>query len=261
MKLMICGYGGHGKDEFCKHLGVPYISSSLAMLEEVYAESILNPMMPVYSDIAEFYADRINHRSFWYNTLRKMKKENMLVIAQKVFKEGNVYCGCRDIEEFDAIKRRYNGDVLTVWIDAGGRLPPEPSSCSIDASDCDIVIKNDGPLTDLIEKAGKFKKFIAQNSKGIQAEIVEWADGVFPNRTIANALAKMVMEEIPEYLTSQNDPMELADIGILLYDVAHLADVDLHKAMRKKMTINKNRKWAIDSSTGLMNHIGDDHDF
>ena len=96
--------------------------------------------------------------------------------------------------------------------------------------------------------------------------IVDWANEVFPNRTITNAIQKMVFEEIPEYLLKQDDPMELADIGILLYDISNLAGVDLEKAIREKMAINKKRQWQIDDKTGLMNHIKtdgtvvDDHD-
>jgi len=85
--------------------------------------------------------------------------------------------------------------------------------------------------------------------------IVGWANRVFPNRTIANALQKMVMHEIPEYLMKQDDEMELADLGILIYDIAHLAGYDLEEAIRKKMAINEKRLWAIDSATGLMSHI------
>lgn len=89
----------------------------------------------------------------------------------------------------------------------------------------------------------------------LQSEIAVWADSVFPERTITNAVSKMVMEEIPEYLTSQHDPMELADVGILLYDIAHLAGIDLHQAIRTKMVINRERSWEICPDTGLMNHI------
>ena len=88
----------------------------------------------------------------------------------------------------------------------------------------------------------------------VKHAIVEWADSVFPDRTITNAIHKLVLEELPEFLVSQNDPMELADVGILLYDIAHLAGIDLEDAMRKKMEINKKRTWKIDSTTGLMNH-------
>lgn len=87
--------------------------------------------------------------------------------------------------------------------------------------------------------------------------IVQWADGIFPNRTINDAIKKLMLEEIPEYLMAQDDPMELADLGILIYDIANLAGVDLDKAIREKMEINKNRIWATDEKTGLLHHVED----
>lgn len=86
--------------------------------------------------------------------------------------------------------------------------------------------------------------------------VVSWADSVYPNRTVENAIQKMILEEIPEYLMNRGDPMELADIGILLYDIAHLDGVDLDSAIREKMEINKGRQWNIDPKTGLMKHKG-----
>ena len=48
--------------------------------------------------------------------------------------------------------------------------------------------------------------------------------------------------------------MELADLGILLYDIAHLDGVDLDSAIRKKMEINRFRTWGVDARTGLLKH-------
>lgn len=89
----------------------------------------------------------------------------------------------------------------------------------------------------------------------LQKSISDWADEQFPERTITNALSKLVMEEIPEYLTSQHDPMELADIAILVFDIAHLAGIDLGEAVSVKMGINRKRQWVIDKETGLMKHV------
>lgn len=93
------------------------------------------------------------------------------------------------------------------------------------------------------------------NIKEVRKLITDWADSVFPDRTINNAISKLMLHEIPEYMMKQDDPMELADIGILLYDIAHLAGIDLDKAIREKMAINMSRRWAIDDRTGLMSHI------
>ena len=91
----------------------------------------------------------------------------------------------------------------------------------------------------------------------LQQEIVEWADEVFPERTLTNALTKLVLEEVPELWRDLRDtgslnPLELADVAILLLDVAHLADIDLEVAVRDKMQINRNRAWVL--RNGVMIH-------
>lgn len=99
-------------------------------------------------------------------------------------------------------------------------------------------------------KPGDFKF-----KESIKDLIVNWADEVFPDRTITNAITKLMLHEIPEYMLKQDDPLELADIGILLYDIANLAGIDLEEAIRTKMAINKQRVWGIDDTTGLMSHL------
>ena len=89
-----------------------------------------------------------------------------------------------------------------------------------------------------------------------QRMIAEWADAVYPNRTPEHALTKMMLHEIPELLQGGvNDPLEFADVAILLFDIAHLKGIDIGKAIADKMEINKKRIWGIDSHTGLMSHV------
>lgn len=89
----------------------------------------------------------------------------------------------------------------------------------------------------------------------LQDEISGWADGLYPHRTYHNAMTKLVMEEIPEILRHPSDPMEWADAFILLLDAAKLQGVDIAKAVREKMAINRRRVWSIDPSTGVMRHV------
>lgn len=96
---------------------------------------------------------------------------------------------------------------------------------------------------------------VVKPKENIRDLIVNWANEVFPDRTITNAITKLMLHEIPEYMMKQDDPLELADIGILLYDIANLAGIDLEEAIRTKMAINKQRVWAIDDNTGLMSHM------
>lgn len=89
-----------------------------------------------------------------------------------------------------------------------------------------------------------------------QRMIAEWADAVYPNRTPEHALTKMMLHEIPELLQGGvNDPLEFADVAILLFDIAHLKGIDIGRAIADKMKINKKRIWGIDRHTGLMSHV------
>lgn len=88
----------------------------------------------------------------------------------------------------------------------------------------------------------------------IQAEISGWADAVFPERTPHNALCKLMLEEIPEFALSQDDPEEYADLVILVLDIATLRGIDVGAAVRAKMEKNRSRVWAVDEN-GIMKHV------
>jgi len=95
--------------------------------------------------------------------------------------------------------------------------------------------------------------------KKLQADIKSWADSVFPNRTVKGAFDKMVFEEIPELYQGQfKDPLEFADVAILLFDVADLMGIDMEAAIKKKMAINRDRDWEFDEETGFMRHVKKD---
>lgn len=251
MKLMICGHARHGKDTFCELLGLKFASSSWVALEKV----IWPEMGWMYDSLEECFNDRMNHRAEWHNLITAYNTPDLTRLSRDIFADNDVYCGIRNREEFYAAKEQGLFQ-FSVWVDASERHPPEDEgSCKLLPSDCDIIISNNGTLDDLKAKADSFKRMIFGLKKPIGQVIIEWADQVFPDRTITNAIQKMVLEEIPEYLMNQRDPMELADLGILLYDIANLAGVDLDSAMREKMEINKNREWAINPETGLMKHV------
>lgn len=250
MKLMVCGHARHGKDQFCEFMGLEYTSSSMAALD-----SAIWPVMGHnYETKEQCFEDRVNHRAEWHRLITEYNTPDLKRLAREVYKDNVVYCGIRNKEEFCEVRDAGLFD-LSIWIDASDRMPPESEdSCKLQASDCDIIITNNGTLTEFKEKAERLARHLFGEQRSVKNVIVDWADSVFPDRTITNAIQKMVLEEIPEYLMAQDDPMELADIGILLYDIAHLAGVDLDSAIRKKMEINVQRSWAIDSATGLMNH-------
>jgi hypothetical protein len=93
----------------------------------------------------------------------------------------------------------------------------------------------------------------------LQKEIRAWADSVFPNRTAQHALNKLVMDEIPEFLHGGlGDPLEYADLVILILDIADRKGIDVAKAVHDKMAINRKRVWKVDEETGRAQHIGED---
>lgn len=258
MRIVVCGHGRHGKDEFCDYLGLRHDSSSSVALHK-----IIWPLWGIskYETREQCWNDRFNHRSTWA-TLITENMDSPLYFANHIFGDGcEVYCGMRHREELQACREAHLID-LVIWVDASDRIDYfEPStSLSITKEDADIIIDNNGTKEDLWNAAASLNNVLNKHNS-LQTEIAAWADSVFPHRTIKNAIQKMVLEEIPEYLMAQDDPMELADIGILLYDIAYLAGVDLNAAMRTKMAINAKRDWTFDESTGLMKHIkGNEND-
>lgn len=88
----------------------------------------------------------------------------------------------------------------------------------------------------------------------LQQEIADWADGVFPDRTAHDATVKLMLEEIPEFLQSPKDPLEYADIMILVLDIAHLNGIDIESAVKEKMRINRERQWIVNKKTRIARH-------
>ena len=88
----------------------------------------------------------------------------------------------------------------------------------------------------------------------LQAEIAAWADTLFPDRTVHDVTRKLVCEELPEFLLDPV-PGELADVLILVFDLANLLGIDVHQAILDKVKINANRRWRQDPDSGLMKHV------
>lgn len=90
--------------------------------------------------------------------------------------------------------------------------------------------------------------------KQLQLEIADWIGPINPNRTAHSTIAK-ILEELGELIASErmSDPLELADVAILVLDLFYLQDVDLADAVRQKMTINRARTWRI-ADNGAMSH-------
>lgn len=96
--------------------------------------------------------------------------------------------------------------------------------------------------------------------KHLQQRVKQWADRVFPKRTSHGALVKLVLEEIPELLNGGlEDPLEYADVLILILDIASLNQIDAIAAAHRKMDINERRQWRV-SDNGIMKHVKQEQD-
>ncbi len=88
-------------------------------------------------------------------------------------------------------------------------------------------------------------------------EIMLWADSIMPDRTPADAIKKLSMEEVPELWRSikENgvvDEGEIADVLILALDVCAMSGIDPLAAINHKMEINRRRKWKFEH--GVLQH-------
>lgn len=96
----------------------------------------------------------------------------------------------------------------------------------------------------------------------LQTEVVQWADGIAPCRqpkdTVVKAVSEM-SELLDAVLNKDPDAIkdELADLQILLVDLANMYKIDLIEAGFSKMDKNKNsRKWEV--KDGVMRRIRDE---
>ena len=141
-KLMICGYGRHGKDTLSNLIDPGFRSSSRAAMDAIVWDSW---GFQYYFSKESCYKDRHNHRETWYKIINRYNHNDKARLSKEVFKNGRIYCGMRDKEEFNAAEFD-----ISIWVDAGKRLPPESSdSCTVTPDMCDHVIDNNGTLKDL----------------------------------------------------------------------------------------------------------------
>lgn len=159
--IVIFGHKQHGKDTACEYLeskfGVRFISSSFFACQKFLFEQ----MRDRYETIEECFADRVNHRKYWYEAIRDYNTPNKTKLGSQLFAEYDIYCGIRDLEEFDALKAA--GLVsLSIFIDASGRLEKESSeSMKLDIEHADIVITNNGTLEQFHGKLNRLFQMLA----------------------------------------------------------------------------------------------------
>lgn len=153
--IIIFGHKQHGKDTACEYLeakyGISFASSSHFACQTFLLEQMLAQGFQ-YETLEECFADRVNHRKYWYEAIRDYNTPDKTRLGSQLFNKHDIYCGIRDLEEFNALKAA--GLVnLSIFIDASGRLEKEDAeSMKLDIEDADIVITNNGTLEQFCEK-------------------------------------------------------------------------------------------------------------
>lgn len=151
MKLMVMGYGDHGKDTACEYFssifGLTFISSSWAACDLVVFPALKDELG--YETVEQCFSDRRNQREKFYEAIKAYNTPDKARLSREVFKLADIYCGIRCAEEFEAAKSQNLFD-YAIWIDASKRKPAESAeSCTVTPDLADIVINNNGTTDDL----------------------------------------------------------------------------------------------------------------
>ncbi|ATN93266.1 hypothetical protein [Marinobacter phage PS6] len=151
MKLMVMGYGRHGKDTVCELLkemyGLSFASSSFAAAE--YAIYPVLRDLIGYGTLEDCYNDRHNHRTLWYELIKAFNHRDKACLGRLIYRDYDIYAGIRNIEEFKAIDDAGLFD-YAIWVDRSKVLPAETTnSCTVHPGLADYILDNNGDLDEL----------------------------------------------------------------------------------------------------------------
>ena len=82
----------------------------------------------------------------------------------------------------------------------------------------------------------------------------DWADRTFPKSTDKSRIGHIKLEVL-ELDENPDDPLEAADIVLLLLHHAHRHGYDLLTATREKFEIIKKRNWLPPNEDGICFHV------
>ena len=156
MKIVIVGWGRHGKDtatdmlcELCNFTS----ETSSSVANDLFIFSKLKGKYD-YLTKEECFEDRHNHRQEWFDLICAFNQDDPSRLAKEIFRRHDIYCGLRSRREFYAMKNQDLMDV-TIWIDRSNELPPEPNnSMDIEPWMADYWIDNNGTKEELRRNLG-----------------------------------------------------------------------------------------------------------
>ncbi|AWY09380.1 thymidylate synthase [Ruegeria phage vB_RpoP-V13] len=153
-KLLILGYGRHGKDTVAEILrdqyGLRFKSSSEFVGEECLWDQWGKAVYPTFEAMFE---DRHNHRELWMQMISAYNTPDKTRTASTMFERGfDMYVGMRRQNELDACKAAGVFDKI-IWVQRPG-FPVETGSMDItpESAGMDYMIMNDGDLRCLEER-------------------------------------------------------------------------------------------------------------
>ena len=151
MKLLVLGYGRHGKDTVCEILKDKFnldFQSSSEFCAKLFIYNELKDKYG-YNNYQECYTDRHNHRAEWFDMIHDYCKHDLARLGRNIFEEHDIYCGLRNKDEMSAMKAQGIYD-YSVWVDRSQHLAPEDgSSMNITSDMADFVIDNNGTVAEL----------------------------------------------------------------------------------------------------------------
>lgn len=152
MKLLVLGHARHGKDTTCdllrKLYGLSFVSSSFFVGEKA-VRPWLESRGIIYPYMDACYSDRVNHRAAWFDAIAEYNRIDKARLGRELFKQYDIYCGLRNVEEFLALKAEKAFDVC-LWVDRSSHAPAElTTSFNIGLSFADYIIDNNGTIEDL----------------------------------------------------------------------------------------------------------------
>ena len=160
MKLLILGYGRHGKDTlaeiFRDHFNITFSSSSFAACEILIYPALREKYG--YDTPTECYDDRSNHRQEWYESICDYNREDPSRLCKDILKKNDCDVGMRSKRELDGSRHLFD---LIIFVDSSERHPiEEKESCTITSKDADIIITNNGSLDEIRQKVVKLGDII-----------------------------------------------------------------------------------------------------
>lgn len=171
MNLLIIGHARHGKDTVCKLLteltpltfsGSSLLATDLGIFDEIIKAYIKVDVPSIRMARQKFYENKGMFRQEMYEAIRAYNAEDKTRLAKEIFKHADIYCGLRDKEEFDAIKRANLTDLI-IWVDASLRLEKESkTSMKLDRTCADIIIENNGSLSELKDKVERLAVILTE---------------------------------------------------------------------------------------------------